>query len=133
MAPTHHAIDYLAFTALDLPAVKAFSTAAFDWRLNDYAPGYAGIVAPGGTGEISGFNATGDGRAGGNPLVLLYSDDLDATVEAVRAPGGTIATGPHEFPGGAAIPLHRPQRQRVGGVAGSRIALNRRGVRPVAK
>lgn len=57
-------------------------------------------MAPGGTGEISGFNATGDGRAGGNPLVLLYSDDLDATVEAVRAPGGTIATGPYEFPGG---------------------------------
>ena len=130
MAPTHHAIDYIAFTALDLPAVKAFSTAAFDWRLNDYAPGYAGIVAPGGTGEISGFNATGDGRAGGNPLVLLYSDDLDATVEAVR---GNDRHRALRVSRGAAIPLHRPQRQRVGGVAGSRIALNRRGVRPVTK
>lgn len=87
MAPTHHAIDYIEFTALDLPAVKAVSTAAFDWRLNDYAPGYAGIVAPGGTGEISGFNATGDGRAGGNPLVLLYSDDLDATSRPSGRPG----------------------------------------------
>lgn len=114
MAPTHHAIDYLAFTALDLPAVKAFSTAAFDWRLNDYAPGYAGIVAPGGTGEISGFNATGDGRAGGNPLVLLYSDDLDATVEAVRAPGVTIATGPYEFPGGRRFHFTDPSGNELG-------------------
>ena len=130
MAPTHHAIDYLEFTALDLPATKAFYAAAFGWRFNDYGPDYAGIVAPDGSGEVGGFNATGEGRVGGNPLVLLYSDDLDATVEAVR---GNDRHRALRVSRGAAIPLHRPQRQRVGGVAGSRIALNRRGVRPVAK
>ena len=91
-------------------------------------------MAPGGTGEISGFNATGDGRAGGNPLVLRYSDDLDATVEAVRAPGVTIATGPYEFPGGRRFHFTDPSGNELGGdVAGSRIVLNRRGVRPVTK
>lgn len=53
----------------------------------------------GGTGEISGSNATGDGRAGGNPLVLLYSDDLDATAYTVRAPGERSPQGPTSFPG----------------------------------
>ena len=47
-------------------------------------------MAPGGTGEISGFNATGDGRAGGNPLVLRYSDDLDATVVVTLSSKGAL-------------------------------------------
>ena len=36
----------------------------------------------------------------GLPLVILYSDDLDATYEAVRAAGGEITEEPFEFPGG---------------------------------
>jgi predicted enzyme related to lactoylglutathione lyase len=33
-------------------------------------------------------------------LVLLYSDDLDATVAQVNDAGGTIAQESYEFPGG---------------------------------
>ena len=32
--------------------------------------------------------------------MLLYSDDLDASVAAVEAAGGSIAEAPYEFPGG---------------------------------
>ncbi len=32
--------------------------------------------------------------------MILYSDDLDASVAAVEAAGGTITEGPYEFPGG---------------------------------
>ena len=46
--------------------------------------------------------------------MLLYSDDLDATVEAVRAPGGTIATGPYEFPGGRRFHFTDPSGNELG-------------------
>ena len=32
--------------------------------------------------------------------VILYSEDLDATLERVRAAGGRIVTEPFDFPGG---------------------------------
>lgn len=56
-----------------------------------------------------GFKATGARWGGvtqvehvarGGPLVVLYSVDLDATIERVRGAGGTIVTEPFEFPGG---------------------------------
>jgi predicted enzyme related to lactoylglutathione lyase len=36
----------------------------------------------------------------GLPLVILYSDDLDATLRSVRSAGGTIDEEPFAFPGG---------------------------------
>jgi predicted enzyme related to lactoylglutathione lyase len=33
-------------------------------------------------------------------LVILYSDDLDATLDTVRAAGGEVTEEPFEFPGG---------------------------------
>jgi uncharacterized protein len=38
-------------------------------------------------------------RAGG-PLVILYSDDLEASAEAVTAAGGTVVEPISAFPGG---------------------------------
>ncbi|MEM6296554.1 MAG: VOC family protein [Myxococcota bacterium] len=97
MAHTHHAIDYVEITAPDLAAAKAFYSAAFGWTFNDYGPGYAGIV--GETREQGGL-AQGEPRGAGGPLVVLYSDDLDATLAAVKSAGGTISTEPFDFPGG---------------------------------
>ena len=60
---------------------------------------YAGIHRPGGEGEMGGLNP--ERPAGpGLPLVVLYSDDLDATLESVRAAGAEITEEPFEFPGG---------------------------------
>lgn len=99
MAPTHHAIDYIELNVTDLAASKAFYADAFGWRFNDYGPGYAGIVAPDGEGEVGGLNASGAVVRGG-PLVILFSDDLEATVAAVRSAGGEIVEEPYDFPGG---------------------------------
>ncbi|WP_157063448.1 VOC family protein [Luteipulveratus mongoliensis] len=99
MAPTHHTIDYIEIAAPDVAAAKAFYEKAFGWTFNDYGPDYAGICAPDGEGEIGGLNP---GRAAqpGGPLVLLYSDDLAASEKAVVDAGGTIVSGPYEYPGG---------------------------------
>lgn len=96
--PTHHAIDYIEFNVRDLAAAKRFYAAAFGWRFTDYGPGYAGIQRAGG-GEVGGLFETSEARTYG-PLVILYSDDLEQSVSAVKAAGGKILKEPYAFPGG---------------------------------
>jgi uncharacterized protein len=93
----HHAIDYVEFTVRDLAEAKRFYGAAFVWTFNDYGPEYAGIR--GQDGEVGGLQQTVHPRTGG-PLVVLYSDDLEASLLAVRSAGGTIVREPFSFPGG---------------------------------
>jgi uncharacterized protein len=102
MAPTqrHHTFDYVELAAPDLPSAQEFYRAAFGWSFTDYGPDYAGISRPGGAGEMGGLNPQRPAGPPGLPLVIVYSDDLDATLAAVRDAGGTIDEGPFEFPGG---------------------------------
>lgn len=95
---THHEIDYVEFTVTDMDEAKLFYGTAFDWKFNDYGPGYAGIQKRQG-GEAGGLRLDTEVSAGG-PLVILYSDDLEATIEKVREAGGQVTQGPYEFPGG---------------------------------
>ena len=44
----------------------------------------------------------------------LYSDDLDASVEAVRAAGGEISAEPYEFPGGRRFHFTDPSGTELG-------------------
>ena len=113
MAHVHHAIDYIELAAPDLAASKAFYAAAFGWAFNDYGSDYAGIRAPGGEGEVGGLNPEASGSPGG-ALVLLYSDDLDATVAAVVAAGGTVSREPYEFPGGRRFFFTDPAGNELG-------------------
>ena len=93
----HHVIDYIEITVRDMAAAKAFYTAAFGWQFKDYGPGYSGIQ---GVEREMGGLAQGDEVTTGGPLVILYSEDLDATLAAVRLAGGAITTEPFDFPGG---------------------------------
>lgn len=97
MSHEHHAIDYIEISVTDLEASKRFYADAFGWRFNDYGPGYAGIA--GREREMGGLAMADEVRAGG-PLVILFSQDLEATHEAVKAAGGRIVKEPFEFPGG---------------------------------
>lgn len=112
MGQTHHAIDYIELMVTDLAATRDFYTQAFGWSFVDYGPDYAGIQGPDG-GEVGGLNATGEVRPGG-PLVLLYSDDLDATVTAVEEAGGQIVAPPYEFPGGRRFQFTDPSGNELG-------------------
>lgn len=99
MDQTHHVIDYIELSVIDLAASRAFYQQAFGWAFNDYGPAYAGIRASSGEGEIGGLGVGRPPGPGGS-LVLLFSGDLDATVVAVEAAGGTVTEAPYEFPGG---------------------------------
>ena len=94
---THHAIDYVEFTVIDLEEAKRFYAAAFGWTFNDYGPEYAGIR--GGDRELGGLHQTSQLRRGG-PLVVVYSQDLDTTLSAVKLAGAEVLREPFPFPGG---------------------------------
>ena len=114
MPHTHHAIDYVEMDVPDLTAARDFYTAAFGWQYNDYGPDYSGIRSPDASREAGGFNRSDDATAGSGPLVLMYSDDLDATLEAVRAAGGTVTSGPYDFPGGRRFHFRDPSGYELG-------------------
>jgi predicted enzyme related to lactoylglutathione lyase len=113
MAQNHHSIDYVELAAPDLAASVAFYTEAFGWSFNDYGGAYAGIASPDGEGEVGGLNP--DGKPGpGGALVLLYSDDLEASVESVRAAGGQVSRDPYAFPGGRRFYFRDPAGNELG-------------------
>ncbi len=107
MDQTHHVIDYIEFKVTDMQAAKGFYSQAFDWRFTDYGPDYAGIQKPGGKGEVGGL-LLADSVDGGGPLVILYSKDLEATLQRVVDAGGKIVVEPFEFPGGRRFQFSDP-------------------------
>jgi predicted enzyme related to lactoylglutathione lyase len=111
----HHAINYVEFTVTDIAAAKSFYAAAFDWQFNDYGPEYAGIRSPHGKSapELGGLRQDQQPRTGG-PLVLLYSTDLDKSVQAVRDAGGRVVAGPYDFPGGRRFHFTDPSGNELG-------------------
>ena len=113
MTHVHHALDYIELRVTDLAGTRRFYETAFGWQFNDYGPAYAGIRAPDGEGEVGGLNATAPPTPGG-PLVLLFSDDLDATAAAVREAGGEVVEGPYEFPGGRRFHFADPSGNELG-------------------
>ncbi len=96
-AVAHHKINYVELKASDVAAMKDFYGAAFGWTFVDYGPDYASFE---GAGLDGGFERVDGARAGGGTLVILYSDDLEASRKAVTDAGGVISTEPFDFPGG---------------------------------
>jgi predicted enzyme related to lactoylglutathione lyase len=93
----HHTIDYIEIGVTDVEAAKAFYFGAFGWNFNDYGPDYAGIQGEG--KEVGGLRRADVVTAGG-PLIVLFSADLEASLAAVTAAGGSITVEPFQFPGG---------------------------------
>lgn len=92
----HHAVNYIEFPAADLPAVKDFYAKAFGWKFTDYGPEYTAFN----DGALDGGFTKGAVSGESGPLVILYSEDLPASLESVKKCGGTITKSIYEFPGG---------------------------------
>jgi hypothetical protein len=106
--PPSHPIDYVEFSTNDLSASKKFFREAFDWKFVDYGTDYSAFN----TGQMRGgfFSAASSSPASAspsvpasspnNPLIVLQSDDLNASVELVVKFGATISKPILAFPGG---------------------------------
>lgn len=91
-------LDYLEMPAdaASFDAVKAFYSGVFGWSFTDYGPTYSAFDE----GLEGGFDADPGGDAANAPLPVLYSEDLEASLEKVEAGGGRIVRPIFAFPGG---------------------------------
>ncbi len=92
-------INYVELPARDLEAVKRFYTQAFGWTFEDFGPEYTAFHGAGLEGGFFQANLASNARNGG-ALVVLYADDLPATLERVKSCGATISQEIFNFPGG---------------------------------
>ena len=102
-------MDYLELSVDDLGKAKRFYAEAFGWSFRDYGPSYSGIlihgVEAGGLAaadveRISSFQPMQAETRMAAPLMVLYSNDLEASLEQVKSAGGLIVKEIFEFPGG---------------------------------
>jgi len=96
---TDRRIDYIEFPAADLERAREFYAAAFGWSFQEYGPDYCAFQDAGVDG---GFYRTSlrSSASEGAALVVIYADDLEATLQRVAAHGGTIVREIFSFPGG---------------------------------
>ncbi len=95
-APKHLGIQYLELGVDDVAAAKKFYGDAFGWTFQDFGPTYASF----GNADLDGgFNGEAPEQAG-RPLIILYAENLEASVERVKRAGGRIAKPVFSFPGG---------------------------------
>lgn len=104
---SHHKINYVEFPARDINATKSFFSSVFGWSFQDYGPDYAAIT----DGGLDGGFYTSDKASStenGSTLVVLYSDNLETTLEKVVGGGGTIVKDIFSFPGGRRFHFTEP-------------------------
>lgn len=112
--PRHHRLDYVEIATDDIARSKKFYSEAFGWAFNDYGSDYAGIQGAGPDDpEVGGLNPEAAPSPDG-VFVQLFSDDLDASVEAVKAAGGEVVNGPYGFPGGRRFHFTDPSGNELG-------------------
>ncbi|MEO3998468.1 VOC family protein [Mesorhizobium sp. CAU 1732] len=89
-------LDYLEMQATggSIDSVKAFYSSAFGWTFTDYGPSYSAFEE----GLDGGFD--GSAAPDAKPLPVLYSENLEASLSAVKDAGGNISKDIFAFPGG---------------------------------
>ena len=92
-------INYIEVPCRDLAATKDFFTVAFGWNFVDYGPDYVALENAGIDGGFYRSDKTAT-TANGSTLVVLYSTNLEATLEKVQDAGGEIIQSIFSFPGG---------------------------------
>jgi len=91
----HEQVQYIEFLSRDLSRAKAFYTKSFGWKFTDYGPGYTAFE-----GEYVDGGFTSGEPVKGTVLVILYSNNIEATLEKIVAAGGAIVKELFDFPGG---------------------------------
>ena len=105
----NHTIDYLEFPATDIARTKRFYADAFGWSFTDYGDDYTSFE----DGVTSGGFTTDSVVAPDGVLVVLYADDLDAAMGAVRDAGGEIVRDVFDFPGGKRFHFRDPNGNQL--------------------
>lgn len=106
MSNVDRRINYVEFNVSDIERAKMFYGTAFAWTFTDYGTAYCEFD----DGAMKGgFALAGPVRTAGGPLVILYADDLEATLARVERSGGRIVTPIFAFPGGRRFHFADPE------------------------
>ena len=103
----HEKINYVEFPATDIPATKQFFEKAFNWSFEDYGPDYTAFTNQGLDGGFYKAELTAT-AANGSALLVLLSENLEATQTKVEAAGGKISKAIFSFPGGSRFHFIEP-------------------------
>ena len=96
-------IDYVEFPSADMARTQGFYREAFGWSFVDYGPSYSAFSE----GVDGGFQADA-AEAPRAPLVVIYAQDLEATLARVRAAGAEVVRPIFAFPGGRRFHFRDP-------------------------
>lgn len=103
----HEKINYIELPASDLAATKQFFVTAFGWSFEDYGPDYTAFFGAGLDGGFYRSNLRAQTETG-SALVVLYSEDLEATMQKVKNTGGEVVREIFSFPGGRRFHFAEP-------------------------
>jgi hypothetical protein len=97
-------LNYVELPARDVPGLKTFYSGVFGWSFTDFGPDYAAMT----TGDVDvGLNGDAE-QATAQLLPVIEVDDLEGTLAAVRAAGGTVTLPIFAFPGGRRFHFRDP-------------------------
>lgn len=102
----HNTINYVEFPMTGPMATKAFYGAAFGWRFTDWGPDYISFASRGINGGFALVNEPITPQS--TPLIVLYVDNLEVSLEAVTQAGGQIIRPIYAFPGGRRFHFRDP-------------------------
>jgi uncharacterized protein len=94
-------IDYVEFSSPKLEETQAFFAKAFGWEFVDYGPDYRDIQGAGLGGGI-------ERAANSAPIVILKSDNLEASKQTVLEAGAELVKDIYGFPGGQRFEFREP-------------------------
>ncbi len=95
----HNKINYIEIPSIDIEATKKFFSAVFGWSFVDYGPEYSSFTNEG----IDGGFYKADKKVSvseGSPLIVLYSNELETSLNKIAEAGGEIIRPIFSFPGG---------------------------------
>ena len=89
-------VDYIEFGATDVGGIRRFYEQVFGWRFQDYGPDYTSFQ----DGRLSGGFTKDAPVRPANPLVVIYTVQLEAIEAKITQAGGNIVRKAYPFPGG---------------------------------
>ncbi len=92
-------INYIEIPAKNIEATKTFFSDVFGWSFVDYGPDYSSFAAQGVDGGFFKSDLVVSTK-NGSPLIVLYSNLLEATQDKIEKAGGKIVKPIFSFPGG---------------------------------
>ena len=110
---TDKKIDYVELPANDFDSVESFYSKTFGWEFTDWGPGYRSFSDGTLEGGFRKETLTSQTSTGG-ALIIMYADDLEATLANVVAHGGRISVDIVSFPGGRRFQFLDPHGNELG-------------------